>query len=215
MAKSTALVLTIALIPVLGVARQDRHRDDLETQVRGLLGQSGHRNEATRKHARARLDALVKQSYRRLFDLRQKTEDTRFKDQLSWLLSIPAIRSARLVISGKIVRIQQIQGGVVDYHKLLLHLDGAKELKPSAVKRERLDEDQVFELAWGTHLDTWLCSLMERDLSRVTGEHVFVLNRRELHYEHGHGPGTTFVYFEYEILPSAAVAVVPIVLAEK
>lgn len=214
MVKALACVLTLvfAVLPTSSGEEQER---SLEKQVRELLRKSGRVEKPIRMQARLDLDGLRQKSYLQLFELRQKTEDPFLKKQLSWLLGIPMIKSARLILFGKIKKIEHIQGGVIDYHKLLLHFEGAKELKRSAVKTERLGQDQVFSLASGTHLDTWLCELMKRDLERIDGEHVFLLNRRQLAYEIGSGIDTAFVHFEYEILPKAASTIIPSVLAEK
>jgi hypothetical protein len=122
-------------------------------------------------------------------------------------LQLPAIDAAEVVLSGVLQQVEAIQGGVIDYHHVVLTFTSLVVHKASADLRRQIGESKTFAVLRGTSQESWLASVLVRDLRHTTGVHTFAFRRRELKGALPGGEARAFELHEYSLLPAAAGAV--------
>lgn len=131
------------------------------------------------------------------------------RDALERALGVPELRSAHLVVAGRIAKVETIQGGVVDYHTLLAHLEDTEVVSGFHEATAEAERNGTVAVLRGTSRDWWLADTLKRDLERITDQRTFVFRRCDLF--HRQRPGDTsalaLTLLEYTTLPRVAATV--------
>lgn len=159
-----------------------------------------------REAARAKLEAAVQADYPAVHAAWQKALDGRAKAWLEHLLLLPEVEEAEVVLRGRIARIETIQGGVIDYHQVVVWFEKLEIVSAPDDERAVLAETGTFVVARGTHDDSWLCAVIRRDLERIEGVRTWAFRARDL--RSGDAGGNHWLRVrQYTLLPAAAADV--------
>ena len=123
---------------------------------------------------------------------------------LGSLLQLELLGEAEVVVSGVLAQVEADQGGVIDHHTVRLTFGQglAVHRAPAAIARE-LMHDRTFAVLRGTSRDTWLASVLVRQLRATTGAHTFAFVKRSL--QHAGAPiGGGLQFHEVHLLHAAA-----------
>lgn len=161
-------------------------------------------NGPDKKAAQRDLAAAIDRDYRAAYSAYERTKNPRAKSCLRYMLQLPAIEAAEIVLRGKLAEVETIQGGVVDYHWVIVHFTAVEVLRAPREERRAILRTKTLKVAMGTSQDAWLCALLRRDLERIEGTRTWVLRPRDLRYGDKERPRVLRVR-EYELLPAAAL----------
>jgi len=128
------------------------------------------------------------------------------RECLDHALQLPAVRAATVIVAGAIGKLDTIQGGVVDYHRL-----DAWFTTPDVVRADDEARGQLhsgfFAVVSGTSSDTWLVQQLRTSLERevARGPRVWLFERA--HLQRGTGEQARHLEIaQWTSLPAAAAA---------
>ena len=184
------------------IAWMQAPQDPAQTQWIELAERAGAAAGEPTRLAAEQLAAAIERDYAGAHAA-WRTATGRPKITLQHLLRLPAIDAADIIVRGRVTGADAIQGGVIDYHWVRLHLDAVKLVRAPADEREPITKEQRVRVLAGTSTDWWLGDLFIRDLrSKIGAERTFVLKARPM--QHTDGSKTSVTIHEYFDLPAAA-----------
>ncbi|MFT4516442.1 MAG: hypothetical protein ACI89X_004757 [Planctomycetota bacterium] len=176
----------------------------LERQLRALNMQVRAGGSSKAKASLA-LETLVEKRYPECYAVFQQSKDKMLRATLSQKLKLVDIREAHAILLAEAPRGEHAQGGVVDHHDMWLQFAKLDVLFANADTLKHYFSGDLYLLARGCNVDTWLCELLRRDVVQHAAAQIWVLKRRLLMHENGHS-GLT--YHEFVRLPASAATIV-------
>jgi len=199
------ILLRVVFILIAASSLVAQAKGSAEQKVRRLFAATSRGSTEEREVARKELDTLTRSSWGSLYSLYTGTKDPDLKKMLRYQLGLARAQECEVILRGKVSRVEHAQGGVVDHHDLVVHFDGRVEvMKGAQIAKDHLAAPTMFRIARGTHRDTWLCELIEKEILRQPRDGVWLLKSRTLRYGYG-TVEVTFQHFEIHRLPPEAV----------
>ena len=179
-----------------------------ELTVSQLVDRCFGSSEAGRA-AFAELQQRAERDYAAVFAQWEAEPEGPRRNCLDQALQLPAARAATVIVAGAVARLDTIQGGVVDYHRLDAWFTTTDVLRADDEARGQLHSG-FFAVVSGTSRDAWLAQQLRVSLERevAKGPRLWLFERTRLQRPRAAEQADHLEIAQWTSLPAAAAACV-------
>ena len=208
------VVLVVGVLPGTGPQEEPSPPPtDLAARVLALRADLLLRARGKASQAQDALLELRRLHWNELTRLRASTRDADLAGTIAVLEHAEFVPTAAAVFTGRLATTEIIQGGVIDYRKLLATFTSSEVLRDNDGILIRGDQGIHVNLGRGSSRDTWLLDVLDREAQRHDQQALWILHPRTYRYEASTGSEAGMLLLEFTVLPASGAPLARALLA--